>query len=298
MNHEVMNRLLGVLAIALGLAVSAQAQSESGTVAAMVGALQIQRAGAWQGGSIGVPVFAGDRLRTGATDQAKIVFREESVLDVAPNTEVLLDTQVFDPATRRLQSLLRLSKGKIRAWVSESYHEARARYEVETPTAIVRVRGTEFITVYDPGPELTDVLCLSGELEVVGTLGAFGGKVQVGPHLHSQVAKGRFPTTAQRIDATQVQQYVAGLEIIGTGHRDGLNIEHPAVGGRLLAAQDVPVGAAPAAPAGAEEIVVGAPQEFLVDRLSPDVRTNTQPLLDFESAPPDQVPTGGVKVQF
>jgi hypothetical protein len=103
MNHEVMNRLLGVLAIALGLAVSAQAQSESGTVAAMVGALQIQRAGAWQAGSIGVPVFAGDRLRTGATDQAKIVFREESVLDVAPNTEVLLDTQVFDPATRRLQ---------------------------------------------------------------------------------------------------------------------------------------------------------------------------------------------------
>jgi len=214
---------------------------------------------------------------------------------VAPNTEVLLDTQVFDPATRRLQSLLRLSKGKIRAWVSESYHEARARYEVETPTAIVRVRGTEFITVYDPGPELTDVLCLSGELDVVGTLGAFGGNVQVGPHLHSQVAKGRFPTAAQRIDATQVQQYVAGLEILGTGHRDGLNIEHPAVAGRLLAVQDVPVGVAPA---GAGEIVVGAPQEFLVDRLSPDVRTNTQPLLDFERTPPDQVPTGGVKVQL
>ncbi|MFI5397133.1 MAG: FecR domain-containing protein [Candidatus Binatia bacterium] len=289
-----MKRTVCVLAIALGLAASAQAQSETGTVAAMVGALQIQRGGAWQAGSIGAPVFTGDRLRTGANDQAKIVFREESVLDMAPNTEILLDTQVFDRPPR-LQSLLRLSGGKIRAWVSESYHEARSRYEVETPTAVVRARGTEFIALYDPGPELTDVVCLAGEVEVVGTLGVIGNNVQVGPQLHSQVAKGRFPTTAQPVDTTQMPQYAAGLEIIGTGHRDGLNIQHPAVAGRLIAAQDLPVGAAPT---GAEEITVGAPQEFLVDRLSPDVRTNTQPLLDFERTPPGQVPTGSVKVQF
>ena len=42
----------------------------------------------------------------------------------------------------------------------------------------------------------------------------------------------------------------------------------------------------------------GAPQEPLADRLSQDVRTNTQPLLDYQQVPPGQAPPGSVKVGF
>jgi len=275
------------LVAAFVIAARVEAQSEAGTVAAVAGALQLQRGGTWQNAGIGVPVFVGDRLRTGATDRAKVVFADDSVLDLGPDTELLLDKQVFDAATHRFQSLLHLAKGKIRAWVSDYYREPRARYEVETPTAIAGVRGTEFIASYNPSAEVTDIVGIADQVEVVAKLAMIGSAVQVGPRLHTQVQKGRFPTAPQRLDDAQLQQYLEGLDIVGTGRRDGLNVFHPAAVGRVLAAVDVPQG-----PLGRTAgLTAGAPQMFLADVLSSDVYANSQPLLQYR-----QPSTGSVKV--
>jgi len=285
-----------VLLIVLGTVVCAQAQSEVGTVAAVVGTLQIGRAGTWQRAAVGAPVVVGDRLRTGPSDMAKVVCRDDSVLDVAPNTEVVLDKQIFDPGARRVETLLRLLKGKVRAWVSEYYQQPKARYEVETPTAIAGVRGTEFITVFDPTAELTDVVGIAGAVEVAGKLAVLGGSVQIGPRLLTRVEKGRFPTAPRRLDDALFRQYLGGLEITGTGRRDGLNMQHPATAGRVLARQDVPPAEA-RAPLEAG-LRVAAPQGSLADRLSPDIATNLQPLLDYRATSPGRVPAGNVHVGF
>lgn len=288
--HGVRIVLWGLVAVFV-FAPHAQAQSEAGTVAAVVGTLQLQRGGAWQNAGIGAPVFVGDRLRTSATDRAKVVFSDDSVLDVGPDTEVLLDKQVFDAATHRFQSLLRLAKGKIRAWVSEYYHEPHARYEVETPTAIAGVRGTEFIASYNPNSEVTEIVGIADQVEVVGKLAVIGSGVQVGPRLHTEVQKGRFPTAPQRLDDAELQQYLEGLDIVGTGRRDGLNVFHPATVGRVLAATDVPKRTL----GGMAGLTPGAPQMFLADVVSSDVYTNTQPLLQYRQ-PIGGAGTGSVKV--
>jgi len=191
---------------------------------------------------------------------------------------------------------LHLSNGKLRAWVGEAYREARSRYEVETPTAITTVRGTEFIVAYDSAAEVTKVICITGEIEVAGTLGVIGGRVQLPAQSGTEVAKGRFPSPPERVGEAPMRQYLAGLELVGTGHRDGLSVAHPALSGRPLTAQDVP--GPPAKAAAPEGLTVRGLQESLADRLSPDVRANTQPLLDFKLTPPDHVPTGNVNVQF
>jgi hypothetical protein len=287
--------ILCSLAIACVTAVSVEAQ-ETGRVAAILGTVQIARGGMSQMASIGAPVFDGDRLTTGSTDQAKVVFEDDSVIDLGPGTDVLLAKQVFERTSHRLGSLLRLSNGKLRAWVGEAYRGARSRYEVETPTAITTVRGTEFIVAYDSAAEVTKVICITGELEVAGTLGVIGGRVQLAAQSGTEVAKGRFPSPPERVGEAPMRQYLAGLELVGTGHRDGLSVAHPALSGQPLTAQDVP-GVPPKAGA-AEGLTVRGLQESLADRLSPDVRANTQPLLDFKLTPPDHVPTGNVNVQF
>jgi len=291
--------MLAVLLLLIGAA-SAQAQSEIGTVAAVVGNLQIERGGSWQKASIGVPVFTGDRLRTGSHDRAKIVFADDSVLNLASDTEITLNKEVFDPDVHRFQSLLGIVKGKVRAWVSEYYKQARSRYEVETPTAVAGVRGTEFIVVFDPAIGLTQVVGIADEVEVTGRLAVIGSGVRIGPHFYTQVRKGRFPTRPRLLSEAEFEKFLQGLEIVGTGRPDGLSVLHPAAQGRLLASQDVPTGLQ--APASQQpvsgQLQVSAPQNFLGDRLSADVYTNTQPLLDFEQVPPGQAPTGGVQVPF
>lgn len=290
----------GVLVLVLAAsAARASAQADAGVVAAVVGTLQIQRAaGAWENVSIGFPVVVGDRFRTGASDLGAILLGDSSVVNLAPDTELLLDTLAFGEAARRPQATLRLAKGGVRAWVGDAYRQGRARFEVETPTAIADVRGTEFVVVYNAKTQTTDVVGIADEVEVVGRLGVMGAAVQVGPQISTRVQKGRFPTPAQPVDEARFRQYLAATEIVGTGRRDGLNVLHPAIAGRLLAAADVPSGAtAPAAPSTAKP-GMGPPPEPLAYRLSPDVYTNTQPLRDFELTPPGRVPSGGVHVGF
>lgn len=299
MSRSTIKNVLWMLIAVLLAAARAHAQSEIGTVAAVVGTLQIQRGGAWQDSHVGVPVFVGDRLRTGANDRTKIVLRDDSVLDIAADSEVVLDKQVFDPAAHQFHSLLRLVKGKMRGWVSDYYHEPRARYEVETPTAVSGVRGTEFVVRYDESREFTDVVGVADQVEVTGKLAVMGSGVVVAPQFFTRVEKGRFPTAPQRLDEARFRQYIDGLDIVGTGRPDGLNVQHPVVAGHLVTPQDVPGTVSPAAAAIATGgLTVGAPSPSLAEQLSPDIYTNTQPLLDFQRTPPGHAPTGGVRVGF
>ncbi len=275
-----------------------QAQSEAGAVAALVGTLQIQRAAVgWQSASIGVPLFVGDHFRTGASDRATLVFRDDTVLNLGSDTEVTLETQTFDEAAGQFQTGLKLTNGKLRAWVAHYYQQPRARFEVETPTAITDVRGTQFIVQHNPKTDTSDIVGIVDEVEVIGKLGVIGSSVQVGPQMHTRVQKGRFPAAPQGLDEAQFRQYLDGTEIVGTGRRDGLNVLHPAVMGHLLAPQDAPAGPSAAGmPAAAVQAAVEAPEQPLAYRLSPDVYANTQPLLDFKRTPPGHPPSGTVQV--
>jgi hypothetical protein len=305
MNRSHNANMIAVLLLASVLGARAHAQSMAGTCAGVQGSVEIQHAGAWRDAEVGAAVSVGDRLRTGAHSRATVVFRDDSVIDLAPDTELGIEAQEIDDAGRRHRSLLHLVAGKVRAWVSAAYREARSRYELETPTALIAVRGTEFIVVYDRAAEITEVVGLEGHVEVHAKLAVMGAGVEVGPRALTRVAKGRFPTALQRVNDARLPRYVEGVDLVGTGRRDGLNVLHPAVLGRMLAPQDVPGPGEEPGNDGAEEStapIVHAPLPGSVaDRLSPDVYTNTQPLRDYQQTPPGAVPpsaTGGVHVGF
>ncbi len=283
---------------------AAQAKSEVATVAAVVGGAEMRRAGGgeWQLLVVGSSLFVGDRVRTRPSSGVKLVFQDDSVVDIGPASELAITRQVFDPAKHDFRSTLSLIVGKIRASVSEYYSAPRASYEVETPTAVAGVRGTDFVVLYDDQAEYSDIVGVAGDVRVGGRLGVVGGAVDVGPHMASRVQKGRFPSAPRRIDDALFRQYLEGLDIVGTGGRDSLGSVHPAVKGALLSQADnvnqLAGTEAPKKPAAPSGLVVGAPDEGVASQLSADVATNTQPLLEFRASPPGGMPTGSVHVGF
>ena len=291
----------------LAAAVSARAATEVATVAAVVGGAELQRGsqGAWQLVVVGSALFEGDRVRTQQSSRAKLVFQDDSVVDVGPATELQVGTQVFDPSARQYKGVLNLIGGKIRALVSQYYETPGARYEVETATAIAGVRGTEFIVQYDGTSEYTDIVGIENEVRVEGTLGVVGGGVKVTPHMATRVQKGRFPSVPRRIDDALFRQYLDGLEIIGTGGRDSLGASHPATRGALVSKGDsagnvagqAAQPAAAAAPA-STRLRVGAPDQTVASQFFPDTYGNSQPIVDYRVTPPGQAPGGSVKVGF
>jgi hypothetical protein len=280
---------LTLLLLATTLAGTARAQSAACACAGVQGPVEIRHADAWQPAGVGGAITAGDHVRTAEQSRATIVCGDDAVLDLAPHTELAINTgEGREPGPRLL---VRLASGKIRVWAGSS-SEGAARYEVETPTAVVVVRGTEFIVSYDGPIETTEVVGLAGHVEVRAKSPG-GSGLDVGPHFFTRVAKGRSPVRTQRVSAMRLSQYLDGVDLVGTGRRDGLNVLHPAVAGHLLAPQDVP-GPAEAGEDGREAtraLAVHAPLPGSVaDRLSPDVYTNTQPLRDYQHTPPGQVP--------
>lgn len=182
-----------VAAVALLAALRAHAE-EVGAVAEIEGQAEVLRAGTaeWAPLKAGDAVLLGDQLRTPADSKLKLVFRDDSVLTLAPNSLLAVDEQVLG-ATAPI-SRFTLFLGAIRALVTDRYGEAGARFEVETPTAVAGVRGTGFITAYDAPREETVVLGLSDTTGVRSKVDPRGEReVRVGPGEMTTVGRGSYP---------------------------------------------------------------------------------------------------------
>ncbi len=287
---------IGLLVVtASGGFTTARAQTGVAVVAALQGGLEVQRGKSWVEIGSGDEIGLGAHLRTGPSARAKILFRDDTVLDLGVASELSVET--LDTQSGKRHAALRLSKGRVHAWVGEQYKEAKARFEIETPTAVAVARGTEFIVVYSPETELTEVVGIAGEVDVVGRLAVPSGGVDIGANAYTQVQKGRFPTPTQPLDPSRFRQFLEGLELRGSGRRDGLNVDHPLVAGHLLSKADVPATAvATQEPLPAGD---GRPRQPLAWTRSADVNTNRQPLRQYRLNPPGRgSDSGGVVVDF
>jgi hypothetical protein len=253
--------LLAALLLA-GTVAPAPAQEVVGSVADLTGDAQLGRGGAWSAVAIGTEVALGDTVRTGRPGRLRIVFRDDSVLAVADDTEVRIDEQVFDPDAGSVSTLLRLLKGKVRSLLSDYYKQYGASYEVETPVAIASVRGTEFVITYDPGAAVSDVVGVNGRTEVHSVLDRVGHGVFVTRMELTRVFRGRYPTPPRKIGDALFRQYLAGTEFVGEGRAESLVVDDPVLAGTQVPQSDRAEEFPPLAPpSGPRDLTSAAPRQ-------------------------------------
>lgn len=285
--------IIAVLAAALAPS-PAPAQTHVATVASVLGTVELQRSGAgeWQPAMVGTLVAGLDDVRSGPASAGVLVFVDDAVIYLAANTELSIERYgAAQKGSGPRRALIKLARGKVEAIVS-GYGDESARFEIETPTAVTRVQSTQFVVSYDPGEKATDVLGIEGVVAVQGRTGLIGPGVAVGPGETTRVQQGAFPSPIKPVEVAQRAAVLEGLRVVGTGAREGLDIDNPIAEGRVVAPEDRPEMAA----AGAAPTVVGSylrpavPDETLIDRLSPDIRANTQPLPVYRAVPPVNSP--------
>jgi hypothetical protein len=222
----------------LVLLCAAARAEDVGTVASVRGAADIGRAGAWTPAAVGMVVALGDELRTG-DGQLRVVFRDDSVVDLSENSSLVVDRQVFDPDGGRFSSLIKLVQGKARALVGSYYGTPGASYEVETPTAVAGVRGTSFMVAYDPASEATEVVGIRGRIEVRGIGERAREVVYVTAQEATTVMRGAGPTQPEPIEQRMFQRDIEGLELLSLGNvNTGLAASHPVGAGSEVPAPD------------------------------------------------------------
>ncbi len=95
-----------------------------------------------------------DEIKTGSTGSATIIFdekgsfsaRDYDSIDIAKDTELVFNKLLYDKQKNIKTTLLQLNVGKIIANAAKL--KGGSKFEVETPTALVGVRGTNYVVEY------------------------------------------------------------------------------------------------------------------------------------------------------
>ena len=98
----------------------------------------------------GQVVFEADGLRTGAEGRIGVTLKDDTRVSLGPNSEVHLDRFVYAPSDGRLALVLKIVRG-VAAYVSGQIAKLSPdSIRLETPAAIVGVRGTSLAIRVQP----------------------------------------------------------------------------------------------------------------------------------------------------
>jgi hypothetical protein len=142
-----LRRSVGILAlIALILAAAtpaaAQQQTAAGRIKVVSGSAFVVRGNETIPARAGDLVFAADGLRTGDVGSVGVTLRDDTRLSLGPNSEVRLDRYVYAPGSGGVGMVIKFVRG-VAAYVSGRIARlAPDSIRLETPSAIVGVRGT------------------------------------------------------------------------------------------------------------------------------------------------------------
>lgn len=130
--------LFGVL-MGAGVAQAQPADTRIGVAAAVRNQVTATLASQTRSLAAGNPVFQDETVRTGASSVAQLLFADQTVLSVGPQSEVRLDRFVYNPQQSVGDVVVSLASGALR-FISGS--QAPSSYSVRTPVATIGVRGT------------------------------------------------------------------------------------------------------------------------------------------------------------
>ena len=92
----------------------------------------------------GDPVHENDELFTLTDSRCRIRFLSDDVVNMAPDTRFSVETFLDRPEQGEKTSLFSLLKGKAVFYALRLFRYKETRFKVQTPTAVVGVRGTQF----------------------------------------------------------------------------------------------------------------------------------------------------------
>ena len=144
------------------LASGAMAAKQIGAIAAAVGKVSIEREGKVIEVKAGSPVFENDKIITAGKSRAQVLLLDQTAVNVGQKAELTLDEFVYGGDDDKVA--LKVTKGTFRFISGKVATKTPEKVNVETPVAVIGVRGTEFVGQIDA--QDATVALLNGKIEV------------------------------------------------------------------------------------------------------------------------------------
>lgn len=140
---------LAALCLLSGLvAMPMQAMAEelpAGMIKRTKGTAHVERDGKKAAAQPGDKLFSKDRIVTAADGSVGITLRDDTMLSVGPNSTMSLDKFAFDSTTHQGALQATVKRGTLGVISGKLSKQSPNAVQFNTPSAILGVRGTEFV---------------------------------------------------------------------------------------------------------------------------------------------------------
>ncbi len=117
-----------------------------------------------------MPLFEGDTVTTKEKGRIRFELNDGSILTMASKTEMVINRSLYDSESGTRSSFMKMLVGKARFVVKKLTEFKLSEFKVKTKTAVIGVRGSDFIVETDA--DRTQVTALENtDIEVVSLVG-------------------------------------------------------------------------------------------------------------------------------
>jgi FecR protein len=178
------------------------------TVSSVIGQVELKAAGMAQFSPLPATtrlVHAGDQIHTGVGANLILTLPDTSYMVISENSTITIQDYW---ATGTGRSLVDVLMGTVRFYIQKIGGKPNP-YRVQTPTALIAVRGTTFdVATYDP--KTTEVSCLEGSV-TVESIGVRDREVVLEPGMHTMVRAGAPPAVPVALNESLLKNRVIAV---------------------------------------------------------------------------------------
>lgn len=207
----------GFIVLVLAAVVAQDASAACGQLEVSKGDVQVESGQTKQTAAapVGAKICSGDTVISGKDSRAKIKMEDGNELNISPDSKIVLENYQFNPAENKKKVLLNVLQGKVRAatkqenmYNDKSHDGADNSFQVKTKSAVAGVRGTDFLTGFDPKSNKSEIVTFRGKVEF-GQPGANGqilNPVQVSAGQKTESLPGQPPSAPKSVPPRELQQ--------------------------------------------------------------------------------------------
>jgi hypothetical protein len=175
-------------------------------------------------------VEPGDIIRTKSRAKAQLTMVDNSVITLAPESRLAIADYQYSPAQGSRRAVVRLFRGLVHTVVNRVIQTEEPDFLMETHTAVIGVRGTNFYTLV--GPSFTATYLAHGTLGVSSNLSTLPALLLLHSMQYTQIPVGKQPFLAQTLTAEMLAMLERLMDTGVSGSGFGYGSPGPGTGGQ------------------------------------------------------------------
>ncbi len=163
----------------------------------------------------GLSLYKGDTIITLKRGRIRLKLKDKSLMTLASGTRLVINRSVYNPSQKRRSSFVGLSVGKVRFMIRKVVGYKRSEFKVKTPTAILGVRGSDFIVKVTESR--TEVITLKDTLLSVVSLSNLEEEVLLEDFERTVIDEHTLPSETTKVTEEEVMEIFRDMEIDSGG---------------------------------------------------------------------------------